>query len=375
MPAPESAPTTQAQLRAALAALENRVAALERALAGRVPNSTPEWAEPRWYESTVQLALGKLLRPGDLAFDVGANIGVIAAMMGAAVGPYGRVVAFEASPRSIGQLHVNLNNANAFNVAVVHAAVAERGGEFLPVFYGTDTPADTIMPASDREPDAFVASLALDDYVDRLGAAPRIVKIDIEGAELLALRGFARTLGRHHPALVIETVSTDVALDELLESFGYNLCVDVSTLLPFDKRSVTRPYLCNLLYLHKADDRGAIFRSARRTEIARFTAADMQDQPQELGLALGALPPGLYVLHFDYAPVANQIEETLELGLSSPGRLHSLYIAPLGHLAGAYNSVPFELPRQMPVSVSFKRVAGETVRQALPALRLERLEG
>lgn len=86
-----------------LAEIENRLAAVERAVAGRVPNSTPEWAEPRWYENSVQLVLGKLLRLGDLAFDVGANIGVIAGMMGAAVGPYGHVVAFEASPRSIGQ--------------------------------------------------------------------------------------------------------------------------------------------------------------------------------------------------------------------------------------------------------------------------------
>src|SRR5262245_22506431 len=81
--------------------LAARVASLESALAGRIPNTTPEWQEPRWYESSVQIALGKLLRLGDLGFDVGANIGVISAMMGSAVGPYGRVVAFEASPRTI----------------------------------------------------------------------------------------------------------------------------------------------------------------------------------------------------------------------------------------------------------------------------------
>jgi hypothetical protein len=43
--------------------IEARLAVLEIALAGRIPNATPEWLEPRWYEASVQLALGKLLRP------------------------------------------------------------------------------------------------------------------------------------------------------------------------------------------------------------------------------------------------------------------------------------------------------------------------
>jgi len=364
----------QAGSPAALAEIERRLAALERAIAGRQPSTTPEWAEPRWYEPTVQLALGKLLRLGDLAFDVGANIGVIAAMMGAAVGPYGRVVAFEASPRTIGQLHVNLNNSNAFNVSVLHAAVADRSGGLLPIFYGADTPADSIFTSGERQPDDYVPSIALDDYVERLGVAPRVVKIDVEGAELLALQGFRRTLARHHPALIIETLSTDLALDELLQSVGYDLCVDVASLARFEKRGITDLYLRNLLYLHESEDRGALFRSERRAEVARFRASDLTEQAGELQLDLGTLPPGLYVLRLDYSPAVAAIEDNAELRLGSPRRLHAMYIAPLWHLAVGYSAIPFELPREMPASVSFRRIAAETVRGVLPAVRLERLE-
>lgn len=374
MPVQRNAKTTDPGSNARLADIERRVGALERALAGRMSNSTPEWAEPRWYESPVQLALAKLLRPGDLGFDVGANLGIISAMMGAAVGPYGRVVAFEASPRTLAQLHANLNNSNAFNVTVVHAAVAETSGEFLPIFYGPDTPADTIMKRDERDPDAVVRSLALDDYVERLGTAPRVVKIDIEGAELLALQGFQRTLGRARPALVIETFSLDLALDELLQSLGYDLCLDVNTWAPFDKRTETDPYLCNLLYLHEQDDRGMMFRSAGRTQVAGYAAGDLTVEPDGLLLNVPELPAGLYVLHFDYAADAAQIDDGTELLVESPGRLHSMYMAPLWHLALAYRAIPFELARQTPVSARFKRIAPERVRGALPALRLERLD-
>jgi FkbM family methyltransferase len=373
MPVQRNAKTTDPASNAALADIERRVGALERALAGRIPNSTPEWAEPRWYESPVQLALAKLLRLGDLGFDVGANLGIISAMMGAAVGPYGRVAAFEASPRTLGQLHANLNNSNAFNVTVVHAAVAETSGEFLPIFYGPDTPADTIMKRDERDPDAVVRSLALDDYVERLGTAPRVVKIDIEGAELLALQGFRRTLARARPALVIETFSLDLALDELLQSLGYDLCLDVNTFAPFDKRTQTEPYLCNLLYLHERDDRGNPFRSISRSALAQYAAGDLVTRAEGLFLDLGELPAGFYVLHFDFGPEAAQVEDGTELRIESPGRLHSMYVAPLWHIALACRAIPFELARPIPVSACFKRVAPERVPEVLPALRLERL--
>jgi FkbM family methyltransferase len=356
-----------------IAEIERRLTALERAIGARIPNIAPEWTEPRWYESAVQLALSKLLHLGDFAFDLGANIGVISAMMGATVGPFGRVVAFEASSRNIGQLHVNLNNSNAFNVTVVHAAVAERSGETLPMYYGSNSAADTVNLSTQRVPDAYATSLALDDYVERLGVPPRVVKIDIEGAELRALRGFQGNLAKHHPALVIETLSTDLLLDAMLQSLGYDLCVDVNSLTPFDKRAATGPYLCNLVYLHSNEDRGKVFRSARRTEVSRFAAGDLKRREEELYLDLGILPAGLYVVHFDFSSAAAEIKETLDLRLRSPDRTHSVYIAPFAQLARSQRSIPFELKRQMSTFVSFSLAAAEKVADALPAIRLERL--
>lgn len=356
-----------------LAEIHKRLTALERMLAGRVPISPPEWAQPRWAENSVQIGLSKLLRLGDLAFDVGAHFGAIAAMMGAAVGPYGRVVAFEASPRSVGQLHVDLNHSNAFNVTVIHAAVAERSGELLPVHYGVNSASDAIGPRKGADPDAYVPSLALDDYVRQLGRAPRVVKLDIEGAELLALRGFQDTLSKHHPALIIETFSGDLALDEMLQSLGYNLCVDLSDMARYDKRTVTVHSLRNLLYLHEHEDRGEIFRSMRRSQAARFSTDDFTLRQNEVHVDLGNLAPGLYVVNFEFSPAVAEIRAISHMRVGSPDRLHSQHTAELRHLA-TIRSIPFDLQRQAPVFAQVKGIAPEALRDVLPTISLERIE-
>ena len=176
---------------------------------------------------------------GDLAFDVGANLGVIAAMMGAAVGPYGRVVAFEASPRTIAQLHAEsqlFQRLQRYHAASSHGRSERRhraGILWRRVAGGHD------HAGRGARPDAQIETIALDDYVERLGAAPRVVKMDIEGAELLALQGFERTLAAHSPALVVEALSNDVRIGEMLQALGYNLCIDAGTLRAHEPRAVT----------------------------------------------------------------------------------------------------------------------------------------
>ena len=64
----------------------------------------------------------------------------------------------------------------------------------------------------------------------------------------------------------------------------------------------------------------AVFRALRPTEIARYGAADLVQQPGELGLDLGELPRGVYVLRLDFSPEADAVKETAELAIGSPGR-------------------------------------------------------
>ena len=120
------------------------------------------------------------------------------------------------------------------------------------------------------------------------------------------------------------------------------------------------------------DDRGGFFRALRPTEIARYGAADLVQQPGELGLDLGELSRGVYVLRLDFSPEADAVKETAEIVIGSPGRLHSLHIAALWHLALAYRSMPFEIARPQRAFASFKRIDPDVMRRVLPSIRLER---
>ena len=80
------------------------------------------------YESHFARLTAKLVRPGMLAFDVGAHSGYFTLILSRLVGETGKVISFEPQPRPSNDLrrHIELNNLS--NVEVVEAAVSDRSG-------------------------------------------------------------------------------------------------------------------------------------------------------------------------------------------------------------------------------------------------------
>lgn len=157
----------------------------------------------RYYEFGVLRTLDVLLRPGDHFVDVGANIGMTSLHARARVGATGRIDCFEPNPSTADLLdrHVALNNLK--NVHVHRAALSDKREELQlrisDQHSGTATLAET--EASDRS--VTVPVLRGDDVID---GAPDVVKIDVEGFELRALRGMEGLLLRHRPALITEMI-------------------------------------------------------------------------------------------------------------------------------------------------------------------------
>lgn len=155
-----------------------------------------------------------LVRSGDVVLDVGANRGIFTALLSNLVGANGRVHAFEPSPTTCQLLHQSLAERARLpgNVVINQSAVGDEDG--VTTLY---TPHEDHGQASLRTHDAgsWSADVAvgalqcpitkLDSYVDsqRLTRVD-IVKMDVEGAELLALRGFAAGLRRFHPVVICE---------------------------------------------------------------------------------------------------------------------------------------------------------------------------
>jgi FkbM family methyltransferase len=149
-------------------------------------------------------AFRRLLRPGDLALDLGAHVGVYALSAAEVVGPAGRVHAFEPNPRSAGLLRRSLAVNGFAGFAEVHllAAGAAAGASTMMIrpemegggFLDRATP--SVVPRADGFQTLTVQVVALDtlfpDPATRLGVA----KLDIEGMEGQALLGMRRLLER-----------------------------------------------------------------------------------------------------------------------------------------------------------------------------------
>jgi FkbM family methyltransferase len=168
----------------------------------------------------------RCVKPGDVLYDVGANVGAYTLV--AAVGvPGARVVAFEPSPANFAALCANVElNAVAGSVIAVPLALGDRARwERL----GGDSAVPGAAPSlgAGASSDATTVLVdTLDDVVERYGLpAPDHLKIDVEGAELEVLLGAGRQLGsgRLRSAMVELDHDREHDVVACLEGFGYAL--------------------------------------------------------------------------------------------------------------------------------------------------------
>ena len=159
------------------------------------------------YEPDVSATLRQLLRPGGTFVDIGANIGWFSLLAASVVGPGGRVIAVEPNPHNVALLERSAKENGFANIEVLAVAVADRTGA---VALETDGSNGRVIPIDGAPPVPVPASFVVAaEPLDAL-LGPRgldrldLVKIDVEGAEPLVLRGGGETLSRHRPRLVSE---------------------------------------------------------------------------------------------------------------------------------------------------------------------------
>jgi FkbM family methyltransferase len=139
--------------------------------------------------------------PGDVVFDVGANLGAYSLLLAQWVGPAGCVYAFEPAPEARRGLerHVRLNDCSHRVMISAEAVSATRG---LAQFRASGPQGDNRLVTSgdggDRIP---VRTTSIDEFCSAHHLAPSLIKIDVEGAELEVLRGARRTIVARGDAL------------------------------------------------------------------------------------------------------------------------------------------------------------------------------
>jgi FkbM family methyltransferase len=204
--------------------------------------------------------LEKLLTRGGVFVDVGACFGVYTLAASSIVGPQGKVIAFEPAAEAFSALQrsIQLNHSN--NITAFHIALADRDA-ILKLYHHPDTSRNSLGRRAQSTQDfEKVRTRTLDEVLHEMGLGHvDVIKIDVEGAEELVLRGARNLLTSSHPAIIFEInrdappslgLLSDGAWDLLLE-LGYRFyCVGGSGGLATPKAA---PFNGNVVAIHRAN--------------------------------------------------------------------------------------------------------------------------
>ena len=158
------------------------------------------------------------IQPGGTVLDLGANIGTFALSIAQAVGPKGRVIAFEPVAVSYRLLNANLVLNDAVQVEARREAIGAKTGQttvpVLDLSHCGNYGASAITPDGTGD---IVPVIAIDDL--DLSACD-LLKADVEGHENEVLKGAERTIRRFRPALFLENEEPELSRSLIETLFG-----------------------------------------------------------------------------------------------------------------------------------------------------------
>jgi FkbM family methyltransferase len=174
------------------------------------------------YEPELTQRIQNIVKPGMTCYDCGANVGYYTLLFSQLVGASGHVFSFEPLPANAEYLrkHVVINKRS--NVTIVEGALADYNGQAR---LSSDGSASSLGPGGSIE----VACRSIDSLEL---PPPDLMKIDVEGAEELLVKGAEQTILRHRPTILMSLHIPIPAAQDLarnLTSLGYEVTFSDST--------------------------------------------------------------------------------------------------------------------------------------------------
>ncbi len=187
-------------------------------------------------EPYLQRAIREFVSAGDVAYDIGANLGYVSLSLARRVGPQGHVIAFEPFPQNIAAFRKNIDINALENVRLLEVAASDHAGEAAIRLLENPSTASLVWYRDNPSATKLtVRTIAIDDLVDAGELPlPRFVKIDVEGAEGEVVQGMRQTITAAKPVLFIEC--TEIGREKswrLLKEIGY-ACQCAITRKPVD---------------------------------------------------------------------------------------------------------------------------------------------
>jgi len=157
-------------------------------------------------EPSLQRAIRRYVFPGDVVYDIGANIGYVSLSLARQVGSRGKVIAFEPVPQTFDLLCRNIELNHTANITPLNAAASDRTGETSIRVTSNLSMASLVWHRNDfSAAELPVRTVRVDELVKRGELErPSFVKIDVEGAEGMVIAGLENTLARARPVIYLE---------------------------------------------------------------------------------------------------------------------------------------------------------------------------
>jgi len=173
------------------------------------------------YENDQVNVFEKNIKNRDIFFDIGANVGFYSLLAAEIVGPLGKVFSFEPFPENFKYLkkHIEINKYK--NIFPYQIAVSDKNG--IAFFGGVINRSQGRLVESGE---LKVETIKLDDWIDNEKLPiPNVLKIDVEGAEFLVLKGLENILKKFHPKIFLSIHNEKVKNEcfAILDECGYNL--------------------------------------------------------------------------------------------------------------------------------------------------------
>jgi FkbM family methyltransferase len=169
--------------------------------------------------------------PGQVVFDVGANVGEFAVAACHFVGSQGAVLAIEPDPFLCALLHRTIAEPRNAGLPLdaLCVAAAEKNG--LAPFHiasrgrASNALAGHGLPTMGDVRGRFIVPVFTIDTIAERWRAPGFIKIDVEGAELRVLEGARQTLMQHRPLILVEVTGMGESVGELFTRASYKIFV------------------------------------------------------------------------------------------------------------------------------------------------------
>jgi len=172
----------------------------------------------------------KIVKPGFIVFDIGANIGSTSLRFASLVGEHGKVYCFEPITKTYNRLVENILINDFKNIILYKYALSDSNYE-REMFYSYVSDRNSFAPDQINYGSEKVECIMLDTFITKNNIGNiNFIKIDVEGAELFVLKGGINALLKNSPIIYLEIFNKKIKelgytledLQNFTRSIGYN---------------------------------------------------------------------------------------------------------------------------------------------------------